>query len=124
MVGVPPERVVDVLALVGDAVDNVPGVPGIGEKGARDLVKEFGPVEDVIANADKVKRNAYREGLKEHAEKAILSKRLVTLSLDALWLGAFVWQLRGRPILPVHDPQFDEALGDIIERGTPPRTAH
>ena len=61
--GVPPERVVDVLALVGDAVDNVPGVPGIGEKGARDLVREFGPVEEVLANADKVKRNAYREGL-------------------------------------------------------------
>jgi DNA polymerase-1 len=80
--GVPPERVVDVLALVGDAVDNVPGVPGIGEKGARDLVREFGSVEEVIANADRVKRNAYREGLKEHAADAILSKRLVTLRAD------------------------------------------
>ena len=65
--GVPPERVVDVLALVGDAVDNVPGVPGIGEKGARDLVKEFGPLEGVLENADKVKRAAYREGLQQHA---------------------------------------------------------
>ena len=80
--GVPPERVVDVLALVGDSVDNVPGVPGIGEKGARDLVREFGPVEQVIANADKVKRTAYREGLKAHADSAILSKRLVTLRTD------------------------------------------
>ncbi len=80
--GVPPERVVDVLALVGDAVDNVPGVPGIGEKGARDLVREFGSVEEVIANADKVKRNAYREGLKAHADVALLSKRLVTLRTD------------------------------------------
>ena len=62
----PPERVVDVLALVGDAVDNVPGVPGIGDKGARDLVREFGPVEAVLENADKVKRAAYREGLKNH----------------------------------------------------------
>ena len=79
----PPERVVDVLALVGDSVDNVPGVPGIGEKGARDLVREFGSVEDVLANADKVKRTAYREGLKAHAEDALLSKRLVTLRTDA-----------------------------------------
>ena len=80
--GVPPERVVDVLALVGDSVDNVPGVPGIGEKGARDLVREFGSVEEVIANADKVKRNAYREGLLAHADSALLSKRLVTLRTD------------------------------------------
>jgi hypothetical protein len=49
---------------------------------------------------------------------------VVPLSLGALWLGAFIWQLRGRAILPVHDPQFDEALGAIIERGAPPRTAH
>jgi DNA polymerase-1 len=91
--GVPPERVVDVLALVGDAVDNVPGVPGIGEKGARDLVREYGPVEAVIANADKVKRAAYREGLKGHSAEALLSKRLVTLRRDvpvALDLDAIV----------------------------------
>ncbi len=81
--GVPPERVVDVLALAGDAVDNIPGVPGIGEKGARDLVREFGPVEAVLENADKVKRPAYREGLKGHREDALLSKRLATLRSDA-----------------------------------------
>jgi DNA polymerase-1 len=81
--GVPPERVVDVLALVGDAVDNVPGVPGIGDKGARDLVREFGTVEEVLANADQVKRAAYREGLLNHREQALLSKRLVTLRFDA-----------------------------------------
>jgi DNA polymerase I len=81
--GVPPDRVVDVLALVGDSVDNVPGVPGIGEKGARDLVREFGTVESVIDNADKVKRAAYREGLLNHAQEALLSKQLVTLRADA-----------------------------------------
>ncbi|HEX9187162.1 MAG TPA: 5'-3' exonuclease H3TH domain-containing protein, partial [Vicinamibacteria bacterium] len=80
--GVPPERVVDVLALVGDSVDNVPGVPGIGDKGARDLVREYGAVEDVVANADKLKRAAYREGLKAHVEDALLSKKLVTLRRD------------------------------------------
>jgi DNA polymerase I len=81
--GVPPERVVDVLALVGDAVDNVPGVPGIGEKGARDLVREFGPLEAVLDHADSVKRASYRAGLKTHREDALLSKRLVTLRTDA-----------------------------------------
>jgi hypothetical protein len=49
---------------------------------------------------------------------------VVPVSMGAVWMGAFVWQLRGRAILPLHDPQFDEALGAIIERGTPPRTAH
>src|SRR5512136_931057 len=81
--GVPPERIVDVLALVGDSVDNVPGVPGIGDKGARDLVREFGTVESVLEHADEVKRAAYREGLKVHREEALLSKRLVTLRTDA-----------------------------------------
>ena len=49
---------------------------------------------------------------------------VLPLSMGALWLAAFVWQLRGRAILPLHDPQFDEALGALIERGTPPRPAH
>jgi DNA polymerase-1 len=80
--GAAPERVVDVLALVGDAVDNVPGVPGIGEKGARDLVREYGSLEAVLENADKIKRPAYREGLKAHSEAAVLSKSLVTLRSD------------------------------------------
>jgi DNA polymerase-1 len=81
--GVPPERIVDVLALMGDSVDNVPGVPGIGDKGARDLVGTYGPVEDVLEHAGEVKRKAYREGLRSHREQALLSKRLVTLRTDA-----------------------------------------
>jgi len=81
--GAPPERVVDVLGLVGDAVDNVPGVPGIGDKGARDLIREFGSLEAVLENAERVKRPTYREGLKSHRAAALLSKRLVTLRTDA-----------------------------------------
>ncbi len=81
--GVPPERIVDVLALMGDSVDNIPGVAGIGDKGARDLVREYGPVEVVLDNADKVKRAAYREGLKTHRAEALLSKDLATLRQDA-----------------------------------------
>jgi len=81
--GVPPERIVDVLALVGDSVDNVPGVPGIGDKGARDLVREYGSLEAVLDNAAKVKRKAYREGLEQNRDRALLSKQLVTLRTDA-----------------------------------------
>ncbi len=80
--GVPPDRIRDVLALVGDSVDNVPGVPGIGDKGARELVRTYGSVEAVIENADSVKRASYREGLKGHAQDALLSKQLVTLRRD------------------------------------------
>ncbi len=80
--GVPPERVTDLLALLGDAVDNVPGVPGIGEKGARDLLQEHGSLEAVIENAAQVKRKSYREGLLAHADAARLSKELVTLRTD------------------------------------------
>ena len=77
--GVPPERVVDLLALVGDAVDNIPGVPGIGEKGAKDLIQQFGSLDELLARAGEVKRAAYREGLVNHAEAAHLSRRLATL---------------------------------------------
>ena len=80
--GVPPEQVVDVLALVGDPVDNVPGVPGIGAKGAQTLVKEYGTVEALLEAAPELKRKAYREGLQEHADKAVLSKELVTIHTD------------------------------------------
>jgi DNA polymerase-1 len=80
--GVPPERVVDVLALMGDSVDNIPGVPGIGDKGARDLVREFGSLEAALDGADAVKRAAYREGLKAHRAAALLSKELATLRRD------------------------------------------
>ncbi len=77
--GVPPERVVDLLALVGDAVDNIPGVPGIGDKGARDLLQQFGSLDELIARASEVKRAAYRDGLINHADKAHLSRALATL---------------------------------------------
>ncbi len=77
--GVPPERIGDVLALVGDAVDNVPGVPGIGEKGAKDLVAQYGSLEAVLEHAAEVKRASYRQGLLEHREAALLSRRLVAL---------------------------------------------
>ena len=80
--GVPPEKVVEVLALMGDTSDNVPGIPGIGEKTALELIKEFGDTESVLANADKVKRKNIQKNLKEHPDLARLSKRLVTIDTN------------------------------------------
>ena len=80
--GVPPERVVDVLALMGDASDNVPGVPGIGEKGAKKLITEYGSLDVLLERAEEVKRKSYREGLSEHRDKAELSRELVTIHTD------------------------------------------
>jgi len=80
--GVPPEKVTEFLALMGDTSDNVPGVPGIGEKTALELIKKFGSLENVLKNAELVKRKNVQKGLKEHADLARLSKRLVTIDTN------------------------------------------
>ena len=81
--GVPPARVTDVLALWGDASDNIPGVPGIGEKGAKEIVRQFASLEEAVAHADEIPRKAYREGLKNHFDKALQCRDLVTIRRDA-----------------------------------------
>ena len=80
--GVPPASLAEVLALMGDSVDNVPGVPGVGPKTAADLVQQFGTVEGVLANLDSIKRPKLRENLETHAEAARLSRILVELKRD------------------------------------------
>jgi DNA polymerase I len=77
--GVPPDKVVDVMALRGDTVDNIPGAPGIGDKGSVELIKEFGSVEAVLERAAEVKRKAYRESLEQNRDTVLLSKELVTI---------------------------------------------
>jgi DNA polymerase-1 len=79
MLGVPPEKVVDVMALRGDAVDNIPGAPGIGDKGSVELIVEFGSVEAVLHRAAEVKRKSYRESLEQNRAAVLLSKELVTI---------------------------------------------
>ena len=96
VLGVPPEKVVDVMALRGDSVDNVPGAPGIGDKGSVDLILEFGSVEAVLDRAAEVKRKTYRESLEENREAVLLSKELVTIDSHVpleLDLTAFETQL-------------------------------
>jgi DNA polymerase I len=77
--GVPPERVIDVMALRGDSVDNIPGAPGIGDKGSVELIQEFGTVEGALDRADEVKRKTYRESLQNNRDNILLSKELVTI---------------------------------------------
>ncbi|MFV1987755.1 MAG: DNA polymerase I [Gemmatimonadota bacterium] len=81
--GVPPNRVTDYLALLGDSSDNVPGVPGIGKKTAPDLIRRFGDLETLLERADEVTATRARNALIEHADVARLSKRLVTIRTDA-----------------------------------------
>ena len=77
--GVTPSQVTDLLALKGDSVDNIPGAPGIGDKGAQQLIAAHGDIEGIISHAAEVKRKTYRESLQNHADQIRLSKRLATL---------------------------------------------
>jgi len=74
-------QVIDILGLWGDAVDNIPGIPGIGEKTAKKLIQEFGSMENIIANADKLK-GKQRENVENYAEQGLISKKLATILLD------------------------------------------
>jgi DNA polymerase-1 len=80
--GVKPGQVADLLALKGDAVDNIPGAPGIGEKGAKDLITRFGSVEGALEHAAEVERKMYRESLQNHRDQILLSKTLATIHCD------------------------------------------
>ena len=81
--GVPPDKVVDVLALMGDAVDNVKGVPGIGQKGARQLIAEHGSLDALLADPARVASKRYRNALERHSDDARLSRELVRIRRDA-----------------------------------------
>src|SRR4051812_24447120 len=85
--GVPPEKVIEVQALIGDSTDNVPGVPGIGVKTAAQMIAEHGDVGTLLARATEIKQPKRRESLIEHADQARLSKRLVTLDQNVPLAG-------------------------------------
>jgi DNA polymerase-1 len=95
ILGVPPERVVDVMALRGDAIDNIPGAPGIGDKGSVELIRRFGSLEATLDHAAEVEKKTYRESLLNNRETILFSKEMVTLDrnvpveleLDAMRAG-------------------------------------
>lgn len=80
--GVPPEQIVDLLGLQGDASDNIPGAPGIGEKGALQLLEQFGSIEAALAGWESVTRKSYRESLRDNADIIRLSRELATIKVD------------------------------------------
>src|ERR1700733_222491 len=82
ILGVPPERVVDVMALRGDSVDNIPGAPGIGDKGSVELIKRFGTVEQALDRAGEIEKKSYRESLQNNRDNILLSKQLVTIDCN------------------------------------------
>jgi len=81
--GVPPEKVIDMLALMGDSSDNVPGVPGVGPKTAISLLKEFDSLDNILDSADKIKSKSVKKKILENIEKAKLSRKLVTIETNA-----------------------------------------
>src|ERR1700741_3524618 len=82
ILGVPPEKVVDVMSLMGDTIDNIPGAKGIGEKGATDLIQKYGSVEAALEHAAEVSNKRYREALQQQREQVLLSKQLATLATN------------------------------------------
>ncbi len=82
ILGVPPEQVIDVMALMGDTVDNIPGAKGIGEKGATELIQKYGSVEKALDHADEVSNKRYREALQQQREQVMMSKELAKIATD------------------------------------------
>src|SRR6202047_3488960 len=101
--GVPPDKVIEVQALIGDSIDNVPGVPGIGVKTAAQLIGEYGDLETLLRRATEIKQDKRRESLIEHAEAARISKKLVTLD-DQVALDVPLADLA------VHDPDYGRLI--------------
>lgn len=102
LLGVPPEKVVDYMALLGDTVDNIPGAKGIGEKGAAELITKYGSVEKALEHAADVPNKRYREALQQQREQVMLSKQLAQISRDVpltLDLKALEIQQPDKPVL-------------------------
>jgi DNA polymerase-1 len=106
--GVGPEKVVEILGLAGDSSDNVPGVPGVGEKTAQKLVKEFDDLEGILENLDKVKGAKLKENLTVYADQARLSRELVTIKTDAKVDVALDKMKRSSPDTPALKELFKE----------------
>ena len=122
ILGVPPERVVDVMALRGDSIDNIPGAPGIGDKGSVELIKRFGTVEQALDRAAEVEKKTYRESLLNNREIVLFSKRMATIDCNVpveLDLNAMkVGRARHRRLAPaLHGTRVHVAAKGTAARG-------
>jgi len=121
--GVAPEQIADFLALAGDAVDNIKGVPGVGKKTAAVLLESFGSLDNIYANLDRVHEINVRgaktlgEKLETHRDAALLARRLTGIACDAPIDDAEAAMRRGRPDLGDINALFDEAdIGTALRR--------
>src|SRR5262249_57081040 len=80
--GVRPSQLRDLLGLMGDTIDSTPGAPGVGEKGAKQIVQQYGSIEGALANVDKIERKTYRESLKNNTDQVRQSRELATIVCD------------------------------------------
>jgi DNA polymerase-1 len=115
--GVPPEKVGDVLALMGDSVDNVPGVPGIGPKTASQLIQAFGDLDTVLASTDQITKPKLKQSLIDHADNARLSRELVRLVCDSpLPEPLEDLALKGIPPEPLREFLEDQGFKTLLNR--------
>ncbi|MEO6225569.1 MAG: DNA polymerase I [Sphingomicrobium sp.] len=115
--GVPPEKVGDVLALMGDSVDNVPGVPGIGPKTASQLIQQFGDLETVLASTEQITKPKLKQSLIDHADAARLSRELVRLVCDSKLPEPLAsLELKGIPPEPLREFLEDQGFKTLLGR--------
>ena len=115
--GVPPDKLGDVLALMGDSVDNVPGVPGIGPKTAALLIQEYGSLEEVLAHAEEIKKPKLRQNLIDHADAARLSRELVRLVCDSpLPEPLDSLEMKGIPDAPLREFLEEQGFKALLSR--------
>ena len=115
--GVPPEKVGDVLALMGDSVDNVPGVPGIGPKTASQLIQQFGDLETVLESTDQITKPKLKQSLIDHAGNARLSRELVRLVCDSpLPEPLDALTLKNIPKEPLEEFLADQGFKSLLNR--------
>src|SRR5947199_339258 len=115
--GVPPEKVGDVLALMGDSVDNVPGVPGVGPKTASQLIQTFGDLETVLASTDQISKPKLKQSLIDHADAARLSRELVRLVCDSrLPEPLDGLSMKGIPHEPLREFLEDQGFKTLLNR--------
>jgi DNA polymerase-1 len=115
--GVGPEQLGEVLALMGDSVDNVPGVPGVGPKTAAQLIQQYGDVETLLAHTDEIKKPKLKQNLEEHAEAARMSRELVRLVCDSPLprpLGEL--EMQGIPDGPLREFLEDQGFRSLVAR--------
>ncbi|MCK5297087.1 MAG: DNA polymerase I, partial [Alphaproteobacteria bacterium] len=118
--GVSPDKVIDVQSLAGDSSDNIPGIPGIGVKTAAQLINEYGDLETLLSHAHEIKQPKRRERLIEHADKARISKELVTLKTDVPTTKEFESFVLTKPdrdtALAFVDEQNFNSLRPVVEK--------